>query len=126
MSFDPTPLDHLYLFPECVYLNPKFLIFYGCPRRSHPPILFPVNDPFSNTIFHVVTICENTHLLNAPLHALFKGFRHRSHLHDVIGRLCHGTTQLHVFTYGSPSTSSWVSETTSVCVDFVHTFVSDF
>src|SRR6056300_1055081 len=124
MCFDPTPFNHLHLLPECVNLNPQLLIFYRCPRRSHPPVLLPVDNPFGDTILDVVTVCENAHLLNAPLHTLFEGFRHSGHLHDVICRLCHGTTQLEVFTYGSPSTGSRVSETTSVCVDFVHDYLS--
>src|SRR6056300_1059847 len=123
VSLDPTPFNHLHLIPECVDLYPKFFIFYRCPCGSHPPILFPVNDPFRDAILDIVAICENAHLLDTPLHTLFKGFRHSSHLHDVICCLCGGTTQLHTISYGSPSTGSRVSEATSVCVDFVHTFL---
>src|SRR6056300_2022486 len=76
VSLDPTPFNHLHFVPECVDLYPKFLIFYRCPRGGHPPILLPVDNPLGDTVLDVVTVRENTHLFDTPLHTFFEGFRH--------------------------------------------------
>ena len=124
MGFYPPPFNYVQFFTCFIDSNPQILIFHGCTRRCHPSILFPFYNPWIYSLFHVVTIRKYTHLLNISLHTLLKSSQNTCHLHPIICWIRLSTSELKNITDHTPTTRSRISQTTSIGVYLIHSYLS--
>ena len=123
VRLDPLPLHGGHFLGKRVHLNPKVFILYGRASSGTPPIPLPILNPRGDTILDICAVCKQLYLKNVACEALLKCLNDGGHFHNVVCCSILPPWHINASTKYSPTTRTWITEATSICVHVMHLYI---